>query len=74
MTTSCIKTPTAEQRHEMIALAAYYLAECRHFAPGSADADWLNAERMIDALIAAQLIGATTTPERVRNALKFSAA
>jgi hypothetical protein len=36
----------------MIALAAYYLAERRHFAPGSADADWLNAERMIDALIA----------------------
>ncbi|MBK1694882.1 hypothetical protein CKO09_09030 [Chromatium weissei] len=74
MTTSFTDAPTAEQRHEMIALAAYYLAERRHFAPGAANADWLNAERMIDALIAAQSVDVTTTPERVRNALKFSLA
>jgi hypothetical protein len=44
--------PTAAERHEMIATAAYYLAERRGFAPGHADADWLAAERQIDMLLA----------------------
>jgi len=36
----------------MIAIAAYYLAEQRGFAPGEADADWLAAERQIDRMLA----------------------
>lgn len=71
MTTSLVDAPTAEQRHEMIALAAYYLAERRYFAPGAAEMDWLDAERMIEALIATAPVDVTTAPERIRNALKF---
>jgi hypothetical protein len=37
--------PTAAERHEMIATAAYYLAERRGFAPGQAEVDWLAAMR-----------------------------
>jgi hypothetical protein len=44
--------PTAAERHEMIATAAYYLAERRGFAPGQAEVDWLAAELQIDALLA----------------------
>ncbi len=44
--------PTPAERAEMIAVAAYYLAEHRGFAPGSADADWLLAERQIDRMLA----------------------
>lgn len=45
--------PNADERHEMIATAAYYLAEHRGFAAGAADLDWLTAERQIDAMLAA---------------------
>jgi len=38
-----------EKRHELIAIAAYYLAERRGFAPGHEDEDWLQAEAAIDA-------------------------
>jgi hypothetical protein len=62
--------PNMEQRQAMIALAAYYLAERRNFAPGAAEADWLHAERVIDALIASQEVSCITPPERIRNALK----
>lgn len=44
--------PTAAEREEMIAVAAYYLAERRGFAPGGAGEDWLRAERGIDAMLA----------------------
>jgi hypothetical protein len=44
--------PTDSQRHAMIAVAAYYLAERRGFAPGQAEADWRLAEQAIDAMIA----------------------
>jgi hypothetical protein len=46
-------TPTADERHEMISIAAYYRAERRGFAPGAAEADWLDAEAEIGCLIAA---------------------
>jgi hypothetical protein len=38
--------PTSDLTH-MIAMAAYFLAEQRHFAPGYELQDWLTAERMI---------------------------
>ncbi len=43
------------QRHHLIEVAAYYLAEQRGFDAdaGSSHDDWLAAEREIDALIAA---------------------
>ncbi len=65
--------PTREQRHEMIAVAAYYLAERRGFAPGHAEADWFEAERVIDALIASRSLRAdqeqTEQHRTIRNAL-----
>ena len=41
-------------RHEMIEAAAYRRAEARGFAPGHDVEDWLDAEREVDALIAAR--------------------
>lgn len=68
-----MERPTPEQRREMIAVAAYYLAEQRGFAAGSADTDWLVAERMIDAMIADTQLSRTTPSETerrlIRNAL-----
>ncbi|MCG6896074.1 MAG: DUF2934 domain-containing protein [Thiocapsa sp.] len=66
--------PTAEQRHEMIAIAAYYLAERRGFAPGGADEDWLRAERVIDRMIRDHLFPPSPADvvEGIRNALKLS--
>jgi len=43
--------PTPAERDDMIAIAAYYLAERRGFVPGSAGDDWLQAERQIDAML-----------------------
>lgn len=40
------------ERQRMIAEAAYYIAEKRGFAAGNHDADWAEAERQIDELIA----------------------
>ncbi len=60
----------------MIAIAAYYLAEGRGFAPGAADLDWLCAEHVIDAMIADGQARASQDrgdlPEGIRNALKLS--
>ncbi|MBT8109226.1 MAG: DUF2934 domain-containing protein [Gammaproteobacteria bacterium] len=42
---------SAEQRHEMIAKAAYYRANRRHFQGGDPVADWLYSEKEIDALL-----------------------
>jgi hypothetical protein len=42
-----INTPA--ERHEMVARAAYCLAQRRGFAPGHELADWLQAERQLDA-------------------------
>lgn len=43
--------PPADERtrHELIAAAAYFLAERRGFAPGSELDDWLQAEAQIGA-------------------------
>lgn len=38
---------TEQQRHDLIAVTAYYMAESRHFEPGHEDEDWLAAERQI---------------------------
>jgi len=40
---------SAEERHAMIARAAYLRSERRGFAPGSEAEDWLAAEKEIDA-------------------------
>jgi Protein of unknown function (DUF2934) len=39
-----------EQRRELIAVTAYYLAESRNFQPGHEDEDWLTAEGQIGSL------------------------
>ncbi len=73
MTRETDRPPTPEQRQEMIAIAAYYLAERRGFTPDGAESDWLSAERMINALIADQQIERATGYESgrvsIRNAL-----
>ena len=40
-----------EFRHEMVATAAYYIAEQRGFAPGQEVEDWLAAEAAVDATL-----------------------
>lgn len=42
---------TMEKRAEMIATAAYYIAERHGFNPERADQDWREAELQIDAAI-----------------------
>lgn len=42
---------TDEERREMIAVAAYYLAEKRGFPGAGALEDWIQAERQIDSMI-----------------------
>jgi hypothetical protein len=44
----------AADRREMIAVAAYHLAEARGFSGGSPEDDWLLAEAQIDALLREQ--------------------
>ena len=65
--------PTREERHDMIAVAAYYLAEKRGFPGSGALDDWIDAERQIDRMLQGMADqGATRrTLERVglRNAL-----
>ncbi len=39
-----------DQRHELIAVAAYYLAEGRNFEPGHETEDWLTAESQLESL------------------------
>ena len=41
---------TDEQRRELIAVAAYYLAERRNFEPGHETEDWLTAELQVGSL------------------------
>lgn len=42
---------TPEERHELIAVAAYYRAQIRSFAPGAELQDWLEAEVEVDSLL-----------------------
>ena len=44
-----------EQRLELIAQAAYFIAERRGFAPGNELEDWLQAEAQIEACLKAAL-------------------
>jgi hypothetical protein len=46
-----IPTVSAEQRHALIADAAYRRAEQRGFDGGDAVADWLESEKEVDALL-----------------------
>ncbi len=48
---SCALGP--EERHHLIEVAAYYVAERRGFHGASSHEDWLQAESEIDAMIAA---------------------
>jgi hypothetical protein len=41
---------TDEQRRELVAVTAYYLAEKRNFQPGHEHEDWLAAEAQIGSL------------------------
>ena len=41
---------TDEQRRELIAVTAYYLAESRNFEPGHEHEDWLAAELKVGSL------------------------
>ncbi len=45
---------SSEQRLEMIATAAYYIAERHGFTPGESEADWRAAEKEIDDLLKKQ--------------------
>ena len=47
----------SEQRHAMIADAAYFRAAARGFAPGHESEDWLDAEREIDERLFSGEIG-----------------
>ncbi len=47
-------TVSAQERHCMVAEAAYLLAEQRSFQNGSASADWLRAETEINACLTAR--------------------
>jgi len=51
--TAAVKTVKPEERHHLIEVAAYYIAERRGFLPGSYHDDWLQAEQEIDRLLAA---------------------
>jgi hypothetical protein len=63
------------ERARMVAVAAYYLAERRQFAPGGEEADWLLAEQQIDRLLqharAAGLDQAGLQRIGLRNALRL---
>jgi hypothetical protein len=67
--------PSPAERADMIAVAAYYLAEQRAFAPGGEEADWLLAEEQIDRMIsrarAAELDHSAFHRLGLRNALRL---
>jgi hypothetical protein len=42
-------------RHEMIATAAYYIAEQRGFAPGHEEDDWYRAQAAVDRQLSRML-------------------
>ena len=43
------RIPTPAEREQMIAEAAYFRAQGRHFAPGQELEDWLEAEAELEA-------------------------
>lgn len=50
-----INTLEPEERQQMIAEAAYYIAEQRGFVPGQHEQDWLEAERQVDETLSRHL-------------------
>ena len=48
------------QRHELIAVAAYFLAERRQFRDGSPEDDWLQAEAEIDRQLSREYVADVT--------------
>jgi hypothetical protein len=66
--------PSAAERERMVAVAAYFIAERRGFAPGGEQGDWHQAEQQIDRMLAAA-VGQNATPDLtptnddVRNAI-----
>ncbi|MGD8566931.1 MAG: DUF2934 domain-containing protein [Gammaproteobacteria bacterium] len=48
------KFVTPEQRQQMIAEAAYFIAEHRGFESGDSEADWYYAENQIDQMLTNQ--------------------
>jgi len=66
---------TPKERHAMIAVAAYFRAERRAFAPGGAHRDWLEAEAEIDRMLARMaeegVTRRTYEGEGLRNALRL---
>jgi len=67
--------PSPLERQQMIAVAAYYLAEHRGFAPGGELDDWQRAEQQINDMLAAMRRQGISRPELeragLRNALQF---
>ena len=51
-TAATLPAVSAEQRHNYIEVAAFYVAQRRGFAPGNPADDWAMAEREVDRLIA----------------------
>ena len=70
--------PNPAEREHMVAIAAYYIAEHRGFAPGGEHEDWQLAERQIDRMLAAMArrgVGRRTFERTgLRNALRLWAA
>jgi hypothetical protein len=66
---------SAEERHEMIAVAAYFLAERRDFAPGYETRDWSEATAVIDRMLTGMEAAGVTRREYegvgLRNALRL---
>jgi Protein of unknown function (DUF2934) len=47
VTRQFVEPLTGDRRHELIAVAAYHLAEGRNFEPGHETEDWLAAESQV---------------------------
>jgi hypothetical protein len=62
---------TPQQRYQMIAEAAYFLAERRGFAGGDPAQDWLEAEAEIDRILQAGAGGGHTSKEAFQAALEL---
>lgn len=55
---------TPEERHRMIAEAAYYRALQRGFSGGSAEDDWVHAEREINSTLLGSPSSARRKPQQ----------
>jgi hypothetical protein len=49
-----VEDVTLEEKHQLIAKAAYYRAEQRNFVPGYELADWLDAEAELETRLSRQ--------------------